>query len=406
VSLAPPPLALYVHLPWCVRKCPYCDFNSHAVPGRGFPEQAYLAALLEDLQFESVRHGDRPLVSIFFGGGTPSLFAGESIRRIVAAARAGFGAVADLEVTLEANPGTIERGRFADYRAAGVNRVSLGAQSFDDRHLQALGRIHAAADTARAVEELHAAGLEDFNLDLMYALPRQTPAESLADLAQAFALGPTHVSHYQLTLEPGTGFARNPPPLPDEDAAWQMQLEAQAALAAAGFAQYEVSAYAQAGHQCRHNVNYWRYGDYVGIGAGAHGKRSDAASGEIWRSERQRHPARYLDARQPADRLAAEFPVLPAERVFEFCLNALRLREGFSAAAFHAATGLPVQALSPGLERALARGLIEECEAGAGWRPTDLGQRFLNELQALFLPDRAGKPPNAAQRLAAAQKIS
>jgi oxygen-independent coproporphyrinogen-3 oxidase len=405
VNLAPPPLALYVHLPWCVRKCPYCDFNSHAVPSQGFPEQTYLAALLEDLHFESARHGGRPLVSIFFGGGTPSLFAGESIGRIVEAARAGFGAVADLEVTLEANPGTIERGRFADYRAAGVNRVSLGAQSFDDGHLQALGRIHAAADAARAVDELHAAGLQDFNLDLMYALPRQTPAESLADLEQAFALGPTHVSHYQLTLEPGTGFARNPPPLPDEDAAWQMQLEGQAALAAAGYAQYEVSAYARTGRQCRHNLNYWRYGDYVGIGAGAHGKRSDAASGEIWRSERLRHPARYLDARAPADRIAAEFPVPPSERVFEFCLNALRLREGFSTAAFQAATGLPTRSLEPGLARARARGLVEAWDAGTSWRPTELGHRFLNELQALFLPDRADATLKASQRLAATQKI-
>ncbi len=284
MSLATPPLALYVHLPWCVRKCPYCDFNSHAVPSQGFPEQAYLSALLEDLRFEAERHGGRPLRSIFFGGGTPSLFSADSIGRVVAAARQGFGAVADLEVTLEANPGTIERGRFADYRAAGVNRVSLGAQSFDDRHLQALGRIHAADDTVRAVEELHAAGLADFNLDLMYALPLQTPAESLADLERAIALGPTHLSHYQLTLEPGTGFARNPPPLPDEDAAWHMQLEGQERLAAAGYVQYEVSAYARAGRQCRHNLNYWRYGDYVGIGAGAHGKRSDAVTGEIWRS--------------------------------------------------------------------------------------------------------------------------
>jgi oxygen-independent coproporphyrinogen-3 oxidase len=405
MSLATPPLTLYVHLPWCVRKCPYCDFNSHAVPGQGFPEQAYLSVLLEDLLFEAERHGGRPLRSIFFGGGTPSLFSGDSIGRIVAAARRGFGAVADLEVTLEANPGTIERGRFKDYRAAGVNRVSLGAQSFDDRHLQALGRIHAADDTVRAVEELQAAGLADFNLDLMYALPRQTPTESLADLERAIALGPTHLSHYQLTLEPDTGFARNPPPLPDEDAAWQMQLEGQERLAVAGYVQYEVSAYAQAGRRCRHNLNYWRYGDYVGIGAGAHGKRSDAASGQIWRSERLRHPARYLERAAPSQRIAVESVVRPEERAFEYCLNALRLDEGFSAATFEAATGVSAQALSRGVADAVARGLLVGDGAGRPWRPTELGHRFLNELQALFLPERTGRALNASQRLAAPQKI-
>jgi oxygen-independent coproporphyrinogen-3 oxidase len=283
--------------------------------------------------------------------------------------------------------------------------VSLGAQSFDDRHLQALGRIHAADDTVRAVEELQAAGLADFNLDLMYALPLQTPAESLADLERAIALGPTHVSHYQLTLEPGTGFARNPPPLPDEDTAWQMQLEGQERLAAAGFVQYEVSAYAQAGRRCRHNLNYWRYGDYAGIGAGAHGKRSDADSGEIWRNERLRHPARYLEAVAPAQRLAVESVVRPEERVFEYCLNALRLDEGFSAAAFEAATGLAAQVLDRGVAGAVARGLLVGDGAAQPWRPTELGHRFLNDLQALFLPERAGKTPITSQRLAAPQKI-
>jgi len=390
VSLVAPPLALYVHLPWCVRKCPYCDFNSHAVPTGGIPEQPYLAALLDDLQFAARDCAGRPLVSVFFGGGTPSLFAADAIGRVLERADALLGSTGDLEVTLEANPGTIEHGSFAAYRDAGVTRVSLGAQSFDDRQLQALGRIHAAQETLAAVEELRAAGLDNFNLDLMYALPRQSVDEALADLEQALALEPAHVSHYQLTLEPGTAFEKRPPPLPDDDLALAMQLACQARLAAAGYAQYEVSAYARPGRQCRHNLNYWRFGDYLGIGAGAHGKLTDVASGTMHRTARVRTPGRFMSAATPAGRLAEFREIAATEVPFEFCLNVLRLREGFDAPAFEARTGLPWSAIAPAIERAEARGLLMLGPNGR-WVPTELGFRFLNDLQALFLPDDAAR---------------
>jgi len=386
VSLAAPPLSLYVHLPWCVRKCPYCDFNSHAAPLRGIPEDAYLAALLDDLEFAARGCEGRPLVSVFFGGGTPSLFSATSIGRVVERATRLLGADAGLEVTLEANPGTVERGRFAAYRDVGVTRVSLGAQSFDDRHLAALGRIHAREETLAAVAELRAAGLDNFNLDLMYALPGQAVDEALADLEQALALGPAHVSHYQLTLEAGTAFERRPPPLPDEDAAWEMQLACQSRLADAGYRHYEVSAYALPGRECRHNLNYWRFGDYLGIGAGAHGKLTHAATATVTRAARVRQPARYLAAVQSADRLAESRAVPAADRAFEFCLNALRLQEGFDAALFESRTGQPWATIAPAIAAAQSKGLLAP-GAGGRWAPTELGQRFLNDLQAIFLPD-------------------
>ena len=386
MSLAAPPLSLYVHLPWCVRKCPYCDFNSHAVPLRGIPEDAYLAALLDDLEFAARGCEGRPLVSVFFGGGTPSLFSATSIGRVVERAARLLGADAGLEVTLEANPGTVERGRFAAYRDVGVTRVSLGAQSFDDRHLAALGRIHAREETLAAVDELRAAGLDNFNLDLMYALPSQAVDEALADLEQALALGPAHVSHYQLTLEAGTAFERRPPPLPDDDAAWEMQLACQSRLADAGYRHYEVSAYALPGRECRHNLNYWRFGDYLGIGAGAHGKVTHAATATVTRAARVRQPARYLAAVQSADRLAESRAVPAADLAFEFCLNALRLREGFDAVLFESRTGLPWTTVAPAIAAAQSKGLLAP-GAGGRWAPTELGQRFLNDLQAMFLPD-------------------
>jgi oxygen-independent coproporphyrinogen-3 oxidase len=393
----PPPLSLYVHLPWCVRKCPYCDFNSHAVPSAGLPERAYVAALLDDLEYASLGCRGRPLESVFLGGGTPSLFAATSIERLLARAKQLFAAEAGLEVTLEANPGTVERGRFAEYRDAGVTRVSLGAQSFDDRCLAALGRIHSRGDTLAAVSELRAAGLDNFNLDLMYALPEQTPDDALADLEQALDLGPAHVSHYQLTLEPGTAFERRPPPLPDEDEAFAMQVACQSRLAAAGFAQYEVSAYASGARECRHNLNYWRFGDYLGIGAGAHGKLTDPIAGSVTRTARVRQPGRYLAAPSPVARVA-ETRVLSADDLaFEFCLNALRLVAGFDAALFEARTGLPWSVLDGPLAAAQARGLVTT-GADRGWSPTTLGQRFLNDLQAIFLP--AHSKPGGSERFA------
>jgi len=405
VSLAAPPLSLYVHLPWCVRKCPYCDFNSHAVPLRGIPEDAYLAALLDDLDLAARVCEGRPLVSVFFGGGTPSLFSATSIGRVIDRATRQLGADTGVEVTLEANPGTVERGRFAAYREAGVTRVSLGAQSFDDRHLAALGRIHARAETFAAVDELRAAGLDNFNLDLMYALPAQAVDEALADLEQALALEPAHLSHYQLTLEPGTAFERRSPPLPDDDAAWQMQVACQSRLADAGFRHYEVSAYARPARECRHNLNYWRFGDYLGIGAGAHGKVTDPSTGTVTRTTREPQPGRYLAAAQPIERVAETRAVPATDLAFEFCLNALRLPEGFDAALFEARTGQPWATVEAAVAAAQNKGLLAP-GAGGRWVPTDLGQRFLNDLQAMFLPDAAdGAPKTGAPGLASSGPI-
>jgi oxygen-independent coproporphyrinogen-3 oxidase len=384
IDAARVPLALYVHMPWCVQKCPYCDFNSHALPTAGLPEAPYMAALLDDLELAAAQASGRPLVSVFFGGGTPSLFSPSSIGRVLECARGLLGFAGDtIEVTLEANPGTIERGRFEEYAAAGVNRVSLGAQSFDDKQLRRLGRIHQAGDVARAVDELRRAGIANFNLDLMYALPEQDLAGALADLDRAVDLGPTHVSHYQLTLEPDTPFAKRPPQgLPDDELALEMQEACQSRLAAAGYAQYEVSAYAQPRRECRHNLAYWRYEDYLGIGAGAHGKLTRPDS--IERTVRVRHPAAYVAAASAAARVAETRIVAADELPFEFCLNALRLNAGFAVAEFEARTGQPVSVLEPGIAAAVGRGLLQLDQAR--WRPTLRGRRFLNDLQALFLP--------------------
>lgn len=381
-GLALPPLALYVHMPWCVRKCPYCDFNSHAI-GSEMPEREYVTALLDDLEQDLDAVQGRELVSIFFGGGTPSLFSPESIAEIVSGVRQRVRCAPDVEITLEANPGTIEHGRFRGYKAAGVTRVSLGAQSFDDRHLKALGRIHGAGDIERAVEELQRAGFENFNLDLMYALPDQRLDEAVADIRRALSLEPAHISHYQLTLEPGTVFFHRPPPLPDQDASWEMQQACTALLAEHGYEQYEVSAYARAGRQCKHNLNYWQFGDYIGIGAGAHGKLTDVARKQIVRTVRHRQPRDYL-RRQGSDRTSERRIVAADELAFEFMLNVLRLRIGFAASEFEARTGVAVDAIREPLERAIAQGLL--VRQGDRWRPTDRGHLFLNDLQALFLP--------------------
>lgn len=386
IDVARIPLALYVHLPWCVRKCPYCDFNSHALPATGLPEQPYLAALLDDLEHAAGAVAGREVVSVFFGGGTPSLFPARAVGAVLERARSLLAFATDVEITLEANPGTVEHGRFADYAATGVNRISLGAQSFSDTRLAALGRIHTGDDIGRAVGELRRAGIGNFNLDLMYALPGQDVAGALEDLEQALALEPAHLSHYQLTLEPETPFARRPPTdLPDDEAAWAMQEACQARLGAAGFGQYEVSGYARAGRRCKHNLVYWRFGDYLGIGAGAHGKvTGQDAAPVITRTRRVRHPAAYMSAMDRAARVDETRQVRAEELPFEFALNVLRLNEGFAAADFERRTGLPAGVLAGRLELALRRGLLEV--AGDRWRPTSLGRRFLNDLQALFLP--------------------
>jgi len=383
-----PPLALYLHFPWCVRKCPYCDFNSYTLSGE-LPEADYLAALSRDMraQATSPQVSGRSLSSIFMGGGTPSLFSAAAIGRVLEEARALFGFAPDIEITLEANPGTIERGRFAEYAAVGINRVSLGAQSFGAKQLQVLGRIHSVADTARAVEELHAAGLSNFNLDLMYGLPEQDVAGARFDLKQALALQPAHISHYHLTMEPGTVFGAQPPPLPSEDSVELMLQACAEELDGAGLAHYEVSAYARAGRQCRHNLNYWGFGDYLGVGAGAHGKLTDARTATIVRTTHTREPRRYQAGVPMAVRT-----VPSVELPFEFMMNALRLTGGFDTHQFELRTGLRFDQVAPILRIQRERGLLHEL-AGR-WAPTPTGLRFLNEVLLAFLPvsDEAAAP--------------
>jgi oxygen-independent coproporphyrinogen-3 oxidase len=380
-----PPLSLYVHFPWCVRKCPYCDFNSYTLHGE-LPQQSYLEALERDLRSQAVEVTGRPVISVFLGGGTPSLFSPEAIHRVLATARRHLALACGVEVTLEANPGAIERGRFREYREAGVTRVSLGAQSFEPERLAVLGRIHSPEETRRAAHELHAAGLPNFNLDLMYALSGQEVASAVADIEAALALDPTHISHYQLTLEPGTVFAAKPPPLPEEDVAAEMLQECAARLAAGGFARYEISAYARHGRRCRHNLNYWGFGDYLGIGAGAHGKLS-YRSGSIIRTQQPREPRRYI-ASVPSG--LSRIEVVPEQRPFEFMLNVLRLTEGFEVNQFTARTGLPWRAAESTMHTLVERGLI--VVEGARYRPSELGLLFLNDALWRFLPHDSARP--------------
>jgi oxygen-independent coproporphyrinogen-3 oxidase len=379
------PLSLYVHIPWCVRKCPYCDFNSHNAP-QALPQDEYVSALLADLDQDLPLAQNRTLHSIFFGGGTPSLFAPDRIARILDGAAQRLAFAPDIEITLETNPGTVEHGPFAGYRNAGVNRISFGVQSFDDAALKRIGRIHDAQQAERAVKSAQDAGIENLNLDLMYALPQQTLIGALADVEKAIMLQTPHLSHYQLMLEPNTQFAANPPPLPDEDSAWDMQEACQARLAAAGFAQYEVSAYARTGRECAHNLNYWNFGDYLGIGAGAHGKTTNA-DGTVHRRWKLRAPRGYLEHAATPRRIGGNDAIAVEQLPFEFMLNALRLNAGFSIDDFTARTGLPESAITAPLARAQARGWLER--DGGRVRATDLGRRFLNDVIASFLPDKA-----------------
>jgi oxygen-independent coproporphyrinogen-3 oxidase len=374
-------LALYVHMPWCVRKCPYCDFNSHQLKSAR-PDGAYIDLLIRDFDAEWPLVASRRIDTVFFGGGTPSLFPPEDFARLLHALRQRIAFASDAEITLEANPGTIERGRFAGYREAGINRVSLGAQTFAPHALKRLGRIHTADDTHRAVAELRAAGIHNFNLDLMYALPEQTLEEALVDVRTACELEPTHLSYYQLTLEPGTVFHARPPPLPDDEAAWRIQSEGQLLLAAAGYRQYEVSAYAREGFQCRHNLNYWRFGDYLGLGAGAHGKLSLELPAKIVRTAKPKQPRDFQERIAQAS-VGERHCIAIADLPFEFMLNALRLNEGFTGQCFEARTGLSVEAFKAPMWESMQRGLIHRTDIG--WRPTDLGRRFLNDLQTAFL---------------------
>jgi putative oxygen-independent coproporphyrinogen III oxidase len=378
-----PPLSLYVHVPWCIRKCPYCDFNSHAVRGSpdGVPQQRYVDALIADLEAALPFVWGRRIHTIFIGGGTPSLFEPVQIERLVAAIRARLPLEPGCEITLEANPGSFERDRFRAFRAAGVTRLSIGVQSFDDARLAALGRVHDAAEARAAITEAKSA-FETFNIDLMYALPGQTLADCEADLAAALAFEPPHLSVYQLTIEPNTFFATHPPPLPDDDLAFAMLDRIAERSAAAGLERYEVSAYARPGHRSRHNLNYWEFGDYLGIGAGAHGKLSFAH--RVVRQIRRRDPAAYLAGAEAGSALASESEVARFELPFEFMLNALRLKEGFALARFGERTGLPLSAIEAPLAEAERRGLITRDLQRVV--PTPHGFDFLNDLLELFLP--------------------
>jgi putative oxygen-independent coproporphyrinogen III oxidase len=374
-----PPLSLYIHIPWCVRKCPYCDFNSHEARGE-LPEDEYVAALLLDLEAALPRVWGRQVLTVFIGGGTPSLISVRALDALLAGVRARLPLVADAEITMEANPGTVEAEKFAGFRAAGINRLSLGIQSFNDRHLKALGRIHDAAEARRAAE-LALRTFDNVNLDVMYALPGQTPQEAAADIAAAIAYAPQHLSAYHLTLEPNTYFHRYPPALPDDDSAAEMQDALEEQLAAAGYEHYETSAFAQAGRRSKHNLNYWMFGDYLGIGAGAHSKIS--FKNKCLRETRARQPKAYLTQAAAGAVIPESRDITLAELPGEFMMNALRLNQGFDLSLFGARTGLELTRILPTLDQAETRGLLTRDHQRAV--PTLLGRRFLNDLMQLFL---------------------
>jgi putative oxygen-independent coproporphyrinogen III oxidase len=379
------PLALYVHLPWCVRKCPYCDFNSRALRG-DLPAQAYTQALIGDLRQTLAELDGRPVGTVFFGGGTPSLFPAAQIARLLKVLREEYPLSSDAEITLEANPGTREGIDFDALLEAGLNRLSVGAQTFDPGMLKSLGRIHSADDIPLTVERARKAGFDNINLDIMHGLPGQQVSPALEDLRLALALEPRHLSWYQLTIEPNTVFWANPPELPGEEVLCDIQDQGGAMLERAGFVQYEVSAWARPGGECRHNLNYWRFGDYLGIGAGAHEKLT--LKGEIFRRTRWSNPERYQQQAGKGQHRADSRQPRGEELVFEFMLNALRLRAGFTLDLFAARTGLAPHIILPRLQQAETRGLMEQW-GSEGWRPTEFGFRFLNDLQAIFLDEAA-----------------
>ncbi len=376
-----PPLSLYVHLPWCLKKCPYCDFNSHEMNPAQMPEQRYLNALVADLEAALPLIWGRTIHSIFIGGGTPSLFSPEAIDRLLGDIRARLRLEPDCEITLEANPGTFEKDRFRAYRSAGVTRLSVGVQSFNDTHLKALGRVHDSAQAMAAVEEA-ASAFDTFNLDIMYALPGQTLEGLAQDMRTALAFKPPHISIYHLTIEPNTFFAKFPPVVPDDDMSSDMLDLITDMTGAADMHRYEVSAFARDGHKCFHNLNYWQFGDYLGIGAGAHSKLSFAH--RVVRQVRFREPRMYMEKAMAGQPIAQDIEVSRADLPFEFMLNALRLRDGFGLGQFSERTGLPMSAILAGLDDAQRKGLIERDLARV--RPTVRGFDFLNDLQALFLP--------------------
>jgi len=381
--LSNPPLGLYVHMPWCVRKCPYCDFNSHAAP-ENLPAEAYIEALVADLEQDLLLAWGRPVGSIYFGGGTPSLFSADHIADFLSAVRARLDLRPDVEITLEANPGTIEHDSFPAYAEAGINRVSLGVQSFDDGLLKCIGRIHGLHEIEQSLRSLELAGISNLNIDLMYALPGQSLAGLLRDVEQAINAGPAHISFYHLTIEPNTAFAVQAPELPPDDMAWDMQQAGLELLESAGYEQYEISAFSRPGLQSRHNMNYWRYGDYLAVGAGAHGKITLPAESEIWRYAKHRHPKRYSKGLENGDWVAEKRLLSGEEIVFEFFLNQSRLKQGIYIKDFSARTGLLWQVVEQRVEQAVDKGLLEVCQDRV--RPTDLGWKFVNDTQQIFLP--------------------
>ena len=378
-----PPLSLYVHMPWCVRKCPYCDFNSHTAPDK-LPAAEYIQALVADLELDLPLVWGRPVQSVYFGGGTPSLFSADQIAVFLSAARARLDLRPDVEITLEANPGTIERDSFPAYAEAGINRVSLGVQSFDDTLLEKIGRIHGRQEIEQSLQSLKLAGISNLNIDLMYALPGQSHTQSRRDIQLAMSAGPAHISFYHLTIEPNTAFAAAPPRLPVDDMAWDMQQTGLEMLEANAYMQYEISAFAQTEKQSRHNMNYWRYGDFLAIGAGAHGKITTAAEGRVQRFVKYRHPKRYLQGLKSGDWRAETRILSDEELVFEFFLNQLRLKDGVVIDDFSARTGLPWNVVESRVIKAVDKGLLEIRHGRVS--PTVLGWRFVNDIQQIFLP--------------------
>lgn len=375
-----PPLGLYIHFPWCIRKCPYCDFNSHEARDE-LPEQSYIDSLLLDLDWQLPHIWGRSIQSIFMGGGTPSLFSAESIDRLISGLRARLNFPPDTEITMEANPGTVEQVKFSDFRALGVNRLSVGVQSFEDRQLQNLGRIHDSKEATRAIEAAHTAGFERLNIDLMYGLPGQSVKQAMDDLKTALSLEPDHISHYQLTIEPNTWFQHQPPILPDDENIDRIETSCRELLDQSGFSRYEISAFARTSRECRHNINYWEFGDYLGIGAGAHGKITDIPEQKIRRTLKPRNPRDYLSDPARTQEKARDKP----QTAFEFFLNSFRLVNGFETGLFQSRCGLPISYVEKPLQMAEDKGLIE-------WRlnriqPSATGLQFLNDLTGLFLPD-------------------
>lgn len=384
MNLKTPPLGLYIHIPWCIKKCPYCDFNSHGVINE-LPENEYVQALLRDLDQDLPQIQNRQLDSIFFGGGTPSLFSSDSIHTLIDAIYNKIACSDKLEISLEANPGAVEKNKFKGFREAGINRLSIGVQSFQANHLLALGRVHTASEAILAAEEARKAEIDNFNLDLMYGLPGQQGEEAVDDIQRAVALDPSHISYYQLTIEEHTTFSKFPPALPVEDEVWEIQCENRSILGQHGYNQYEISAFARPGCQCRHNLNYWTFGDYLGIGAGAHTKITDAASGTIHRIWKTRHPERYMKTAGTLANIGNSTDIPMRKRGLEFLMNALRLTEGFEKIEFNDRTGLYLSDLEPELTECLNESLLEQNETHI--RCTDIGQNFLDEILTRFVAD-------------------